>query len=157
MPDLEQAIALADRKQSTVLTEYIHPLQPLLEFGRGPEIQQLAKVPRIVKTAGLIGQHDVIRAGHPHKIVTTRGREKRQQTVAIILESNGIDTVDAQSGDAEVIVIAPIHCTPHRTSPGRLGQQGASVAIRERATIAGGEARELPGRGRIAVHALATG
>ena len=58
-----------------------------------------------------------------------------EQAVGVVLEGDGIRPVDAERGDAEVVVVSPVHRAGHGSGPGGPGEQGTVVGIGQGAAI----------------------
>ena len=58
--------------------------------GSGPQAKDLPKIMAVVKGGGLVAEHDVVRAGHPHDIVAPSHAEQREQGVHVVLIGFGV-------------------------------------------------------------------
>jgi hypothetical protein len=74
-----------------------------------------------------------------------------EQAVALVAVGNRIGAVDAQGGDAEVVVVAARDASGNLSGPGCAGQERAVVRVGEGSAAWGGDTGELARRGIVAV------
>src|SRR5437660_789440 len=65
-------------------------LQPVLEFGCGPQAECLTQILRVMKGSRLVAEHDVIRARNAHDVINTGCAQEGQKSIRVILVGIGV-------------------------------------------------------------------
>src|SRR5712671_7337737 len=85
--------------KAKVGTGQSNPKQPVVEFRRPLQAEQVADIEGVVERGGLVVQHDVVGAGHPHDEGDAGCRKQGQQVVHVVLVGLGmvgVTDVDAK-------------------------------------------------------------
>src|ERR1700704_2419485 len=76
--------------KAKVGTGQSNPKQPVVEFRRPLQAEQVADIEGIVERGGLVVQHDVVGAGHPHDEGDAGCRKQGQEVVHVVLVGLGM-------------------------------------------------------------------
>src|ERR1700730_12103521 len=65
-------------------------LKPSEKFRGGTKVKELANRQRVMKAGGLVVEHDIVRAGHPHEVIAARGRKQKHKIISGVLVGHGV-------------------------------------------------------------------